>query len=240
MAHGILIAIEGVDGAGKTTQQRLLCDAFQKSHESVVCSKEPTDGPWGQKIRNSAREGRMSVEEELHAFEMDRRQHVEERISPALNEGCIVILDRYFYSNVAYQGSSGGDHHEILAQMKSFAPIPDLVLLIDIPVDVGISRISNGRNETPNEFEQPEFLKDCKEKFAWLAESESNFAVIDGTQRIETVHQEILERVFAGPIKQRRCSKDYGCDGLHCGFRRAGECRYAELRQSLSVGGDNF
>lgn len=238
MAEGILIAIEGVDGAGKTTQQGLLCDAFQRSSECVVCSKEPTDGPWGRKIRESAQSGRMSVENELTAFEKDRRQHVKELITPSLEEGKIVILDRYFYSNVAYQGSSGASHLDILSRMKSFAPIPDLVVLIDVPVEVGLVRISDGRNETPNEFEKPAFLAKCKEKFLRLLETESNFSRIDGTQSIMSVHSQILDAIFQGPIKKKRCRKDYDCDGLYCSFRQSGDCRYAALRKELSVSGE--
>jgi len=237
MADGILIAIEGVDGAGKTTQKELLCEAFRKSSESVVCSKEPTDGPWGKKIRESASTGRLSVEEELEAFENDRRQHVRELIQPALDGGKIVILDRYFYSNVAYQGSSGANPSEILQRMKAFAPIPDIVLFVDIPVELGIVRISDGRNETPNEFEQPEFLGKCKDVFHRLAETETNFTRIDGTQGIAHVHHQILDAVFNGPIKSKRCRKDSDCDGLHCSLGEGGDCRYAELRKKMSIAG---
>jgi dTMP kinase len=66
-----------------------------------VRSKEPTDGPWGQKIRQSAQTGRMSVEDELHAFTEDRKEHVRDLILPALTAGKAVVLDRYFYSTIA-------------------------------------------------------------------------------------------------------------------------------------------
>ena len=235
MSNGILIAIEGVDGAGKTTQQQLLCEALHRSSEDVVCSKEPTDGPWGQKIRESAQQGRMNVEDELEAFENDRRQHVDEVIQPALDDGMFVILDRYFYSNVAYQGSSGANHIDILERMKAFAPIPDLVILIDVPVELGLVRISSGRNEIPNEFEKPDFLTACKEKFLWLLETEDNFEKVNGAQDIDTVHASIVSKVLHGPIKSKRCRKDYDCDGLYCSFRQSGDCRYAELRKELAV-----
>lgn len=238
MKDGILIAIEGIDGAGKTTQKGLLCDAFAKTCESVVCSKEPTDGQWGRKIRESAASERMSVGDELHAFEMDRREHVSNVIQPALDAGKIVVLDRYFYSNVAYQGSSGANPSEILENMKAFAPVPDIVILIDVPVELGLVRISTGRNEIPNAFEKPEFLSRCKAVFDQLLEDEGNFVRIDGTQGVERVHNEILNAVFGGPIKDKRCRKESGCDGLYCSFREVGDCRYAELRKLLSVSGE--
>src|SRR4051812_44926791 len=127
---GIFIAIEGIDGAGKTTQVERLYNALSAADEIVVRSKEPTDGPHGLRIRASAQNGRMNPHEELAAFVADRREHVAKVIRPALSRGEIVILDRYLYSTIAYQGPRTGHLPcELYAEMQEF-PIPDITFLI--------------------------------------------------------------------------------------------------------------
>lgn len=83
-ATGILIAVEGIDGAGKTTQVEFLCRALASVDEIVTRSKEPTDGPHGRRLRESAKNGRMAPHDELATFIEDRREHVEAVIRPAL------------------------------------------------------------------------------------------------------------------------------------------------------------
>jgi dTMP kinase len=107
--EGILLAVDGIDGAGKTTQVKLLADALRAAGENVLASKEPTDGQWGRRLRQSAQNGRLSLEDELHAFIEDRKEHVATTILPALAAGSVVLLDRYFYSTIAYQGARGAD-----------------------------------------------------------------------------------------------------------------------------------
>ena len=89
---GFLIAIEGIDGAGKTTQAHHVQDALQARKLAVIRTKEPTTGHWGQVLRDSALTGRLSIEEEVEAFIKDRKEHVEQTINPALREGKIVIV----------------------------------------------------------------------------------------------------------------------------------------------------
>lgn len=100
---GLLIAIEGIDGAGKTTLARRLTTTLEAAGARVVLSKEPTNGPWGTKLRQSAATGRLSADEEAELLIRDRHEHVDTLIAPALARGDIVILDRYFPSMVAYQ-----------------------------------------------------------------------------------------------------------------------------------------
>src|SRR2546430_9038964 len=123
---GILIAIEGIDGAGKTTQVAHLADFLKRAGDSPICSKEPTNGPWGRKIRESAANGRMNLADELRAFTEDRKQHVRDLILPSLAAGRTIILDRYLYSTVAYQGARGCDIDLLMSEMLSIAPEPDV------------------------------------------------------------------------------------------------------------------
>ncbi len=165
----MFIVIEGIDGTGKSTQARRLADHFLSLGRTVLLSREPTDGPWGTLLRNSAETGRLSPEEELETFLKDRRQHVEEKIRPALEKGEIVILDRYYFSTMAYQGARGFDPTEIRKRNEAFAPIPDLLLILDLEVEKAIFRIG-GRGDTINEFEQHSNLTRCREIFLSLAD----------------------------------------------------------------------
>jgi dTMP kinase len=155
---GLLVAIEGIDGAGKTTQVTRLRALFTKRGWDVVTSKEPTEGPWGRRIRQSAQAGRMSPEDELNAFIEDRREHVRDVIRPALDRGALVILDRYYFSTMAYQGVRGADPESILAANEEFAPRPDLLVVMDLEPETALSRIER-RGDEANHFERLHLLE---------------------------------------------------------------------------------
>lgn len=165
--RGIIIAIEGIDGAGKSSQAGRLVAWFEAQGRDVVVSHEPTAGPWGRKLRESAASGRLSPQDELDYFLKDRAQHVSELIAPALAAGKVVILDRYYFSSMAYQGARGFDPAEIRRLNEAIAPVPDLLLVLDVEVDVGLSRI-RARGDTANEFEKRDSLQRCREIFLSL------------------------------------------------------------------------
>jgi dTMP kinase len=142
MGRGFFIVLEGVDGAGKTTQAKLLAEALRERGYEVVLTQEPSDGPIGEKIRRYLLGGsrHLTPEEELALFMADRREHVEKVIRPALDEGLIVISDRYYFSSAAYQGALGLDPEEILTAHKEFAPPPDLVFFFTLSPDAALAR----------------------------------------------------------------------------------------------------
>lgn len=228
---GILIAIEGIDGAGKTTQVDFLEQALTRMKVAFTRSKEPTNGPWGQKIRQSAKTGRLPLAEEIEAFVEDRKEHLRGVVYPALEQGNIVVLDRYFFSTIAYQGSRGGDVAVIERQMRAFAPNPDAVILLDVPPDVGIGRISDGRGEEPNAFEDRSNLKGARAVFRDLAEHHANIHLIDATPPARDVSRKIFDILFDGILKEKFCAKSWDCDVLHCGFRHSGDCDWFEFRR---------
>ncbi|OQX17911.1 MAG: dTMP kinase [Desulfobulbaceae bacterium A2] len=160
MTAGRLIAFEGVDGTGKTTQIALLRDRLIAEGLPPLVTREPTDGPHGRRLRelfhDRARVGGPT--EELELFLADRRQHVTELIGPALAQGRIVLTDRYYFSTAAYQGAAGLDPAEILAR-NDFAPQPDLVLLLTLPLSAALARIRARPGEQPNDFEQESQLR---------------------------------------------------------------------------------
>ena len=194
---GFLIAVEGVDGAGKTSLSALLAQWCGERGLISTISKEPTSLRWGQELRQSAKEGRLTLERELELFELDRRQHVEISIGPALEAGHIVILDRYYWSTAAYQGARGADPVAIMQHHATFAPRPDLVLVLDVEVDVGLHRI-RARGDKPNEFEGKAALTKARGIFLQLVEQNDNALVIDCSaylkQAFETALRAFLNR----------------------------------------------
>lgn len=227
---GLLIAVEGIDGSGKTTQVQLLTEFFQAAGQTVVRSKEPTDGPWGRMIRQSASTGRMSLDRELAAFIADRKEHVKDKIAPALARGETVILDRYFYSTIAYQGARGKDTEQLLAMMLEIAPKPDAVILLDVPAAIGLGRIEEGRGETPNAFEDKKNLQAARQIFLQLATTQPNIIRIDGTPSVPFVQWTILDSLLNGVLKTLHCAKHWGCaDPYNCAYRITGTCQWAQM-----------
>jgi dTMP kinase len=166
--NSCLIAIEGIDGAGKTTLVNMLTAYFESLGREVLSRHEPTNGKWGTKLRESAKSGRLSPEEELQYFLNDRKEHVETVIAPALLEGDTVIMDRYYFSTMAYQGARGFDPAEIRAKNEAFAPVPDYLFILDLNVDKALQRISS-RGDKANHFEKSDALQKSREIFLSLA-----------------------------------------------------------------------
>jgi dTMP kinase len=191
---GMLIAFEGIDGTGKTTQIELLAEALRQRGLGVVTTREPTDGQYGRKIRQLYK-NRKSVtpEEELALFLDDRREHVAQVIGPALVSGQVVLTDRYYYSTAAYQGAAGHDPQKIIAANELFAPVPDMVIMLEAPVSLGVHRVQKLRGETLNDFEQEETLARVAKIFASL--NSPNIRRIDGTGAAGAVHELIMKAV---------------------------------------------
>lgn len=170
LKKGILIAIEGIDGAGKTTQTARLKEYYSRYGISVSTFKEPTDGIFGQEIRKLALNGRHVVtpEQELELFIRDRIEDCENNILPALNNKHLVIIDRYYFSSIAYQGALGIDIKYIQNRNEEIAIKPDLVIILDVAAHIGLSRISNFRKETHNHFEGEDYLEKVRNIFCNL------------------------------------------------------------------------
>lgn len=192
---GLLVAIEGIDGAGKTTVAATLAQWCGERGLACIFTKEPTSLSFGQKLRESAKTGRLSIDDELELFRLDRKEHVERSIGPALKEDSIVIVDRYYWSNAAYQGARGVDFDEIIAANETIAPVPDLILFLDVGVSSGIGRI-HARGDAPNDFEGSESLEKARAIFQTLHERQNRPSVrIDASKDLRAVCAEAL-RVF--------------------------------------------
>jgi len=192
--RGVLIVFEGTDGTGKSTQLSLLEEYLKNNHYPVVTTREPTEGKYGQQIRKlyMQRDSR-TPREELELFLADRKEHVDNLINPSLASGKIVLCDRYFLSTVAYQGAIGFDINELIS-LNSFAPDPDIALLFHAPLDTGKKRITEGRGESLNDFEQTENLQ----KVATIFDSLSLPYIqrISAQGSIENIHTKVLSQVL--------------------------------------------
>ncbi|MBN2102816.1 dTMP kinase [bacterium] len=161
LKKGLLIAIEGIDGTGKSTQSLRLKTYFSNQGIASQYLREPTGGKYGLEIRRLAREGRRQVtpEQELELFIKDRIEDCDNNIRPALERKKLVLIDRYYFSTIAYQGALGLDIEEIRKRNEAIALIPDLVLILDMPVEKALQRIIHERGDVHDDFERADFLK---------------------------------------------------------------------------------
>ncbi|NLH75254.1 MAG: dTMP kinase [Verrucomicrobia bacterium] len=186
---GFLIAIEGIDGAGKSLQAREVGRILRERGLNCILTHEPTNGPWGRKLRESAVNGRLSPEEELQAFMEDRRQHVDEVIRPALSAGQIVITDRYYFSTVAYQGARGFDPNDLLKQNETIAIEPNLLIIIDLDPQTALARVGN-RDGRTNDFET--ITQQSKSRDIFLAIRKPYLVRLDGNTPPRELRDQIL------------------------------------------------
>jgi len=160
---GKLVVFEGIDGAGKTTVYKALKERM-RGRDDIIFSGEPTDSEYGKRVREVLRGGDVSVEELLFLFMQDRVEHVKEVVIPALKEGRVVVLDRYYLSMVVYQASKFFLMRELFFLNSLFSPAPDLVVYFDIPVRVALERLGK-RGEVLSVFEKEEKLREVKANY---------------------------------------------------------------------------
>ena len=193
LKKGLLIVIEGIDGAGKSTQARILLRKLKSLGYNAVTFREPTRGKSGREIKKLAkRSGSLSPEEELALFIKDREENVEKNLRPALSQKKIVILDRYYYSTIAYQGAKGIDPARIRRLNEKFAVKPDLVFILDIEAGKGLARIHN-RKRKDLLFEKRGYLVRVGKIFKGF--QGRKFIHIDASRPRKDISAEILARV---------------------------------------------
>ena len=188
----MLVNLEGIDGCGKSTQSKLLREKLEGEGEKVIILKEPTKRPHGQKLWDVLHGKRKATNEEiLELFVLDRIQHVEEKIQPALDDGTVVLMDRYYYSSMAYQVAGGIDVEEI-REKHVFAPRPDVVLIFDLPVSVALERVKG--HSDADEFEKEEHLEKVREAYLDL-ENDPLVRIVDATGTPEEIFEDVWRLV---------------------------------------------
>ncbi|HJX10100.1 MAG TPA: dTMP kinase [Candidatus Binatia bacterium] len=202
------ITFEGGDGTGKTTQLKALERHLQSKGCSCVSTREPGGTSLGKLIRQVLLEvGKQPIASptELFLYLADRAQHVQEVILPAIDGGKIVLCDRYTDSTLAYQGYGRGIDLDLLRQLNEFANRgvkPDLTLLLDCPVELGLSRTAQRQSNAGSargredrfEREKVEFHEKVRAGFLAMAGAEpERFRIIDASRSVEQVSREIQD-----------------------------------------------
>jgi dTMP kinase len=198
MKKPLFIVFEGIEGAGKTTQAKLLYDYLITQGHKAVLTREPGGTSLGKKIREillSDTDEIFPSKAELFLYEADRNIHVHNIIKPSLENGITVICDRYIYSTLAYQGYARGLDINLIKNLNDIATdgvYPDIVFLIDIPVELSLKRLGNSKDRI--EKESLEFHKKLREGFLKIAqENKDRFFVIDGTKSQDEIFRKVIE-----------------------------------------------
>ena len=194
LKKGFLIVLEGIDGAGKSTQARRLLRKLRALGYETVSFREPTRGKWGRDIKRMAKTaGSLTPEEELDLFVKDRRENVRKNIRPALSGEKVVILDRYYFSTIAYQGAKGIDPDRIRRLNERFAIKPDLVFILDIEAGRGLGRIRK-RKKKDLLFERERYLARVRKIFGGFRGRK--FVHLDASRPKVELAGEITSRVL--------------------------------------------
>ncbi len=201
--RGLFITFEGVEGAGKSTQIRRLAASLEEEGVSVLVTREPGGTQISERIRElllERRHHKMVSTTELLLYAAARSQHVVECIVPALEEGQTVISDRFGDATTAYQGYGRGLDRELIRRLNGVATgglVPDLTLILDVPVKVGLGRARRRRRSMDRlEIENLEFHQRVREGYLTIAKEEpKRVVVINSRRNPKRVHSEIRELV---------------------------------------------
>lgn len=194
MKRGLLICIEGLDKSGKTTQSRLLVESLRSKGFEAVYTTEPSNGEIGRFIRRYIlqRRERVSIPVEALLFAADRIDHVEREIKPLLNDGKIVVSDRYIYSSLAYQGAAGLDV-EWIKEINKMVPKPDLAIYLEVPIEIIMERLKKKRVRSV--MESLEVQEKVRDVYMNLVK-EGKLIMVDGNRPIMEVSQDIQKIVI--------------------------------------------
>ena len=207
MQKGLFITFEGVDGCGKTTQLTKIKDYLSNEGFDVIITREPGALDIGQKIRNILLhyDGFVSDRCEMFLFLADRSQHIDELIKPSIEEGKIVLCDRYTDSTIAYQGYGRGQDIELLKQLNKIAAngiSPDLTLLFDVSEEIAQERVGNEKDRM--ESSGTAFHQKVRNGYLELQKREpERIKIINANNSIERVFVDTKEIVLK-LIQERR------------------------------------
>lgn len=195
VSDGIFIAFEGGDGAGKSTQVRLLASAYARTGRSVLVTRQPGGTALGRALRDLLLHGdHMSPRAEALIFAADKAQHVDEIVRPALAAGQVVLTDRYTDSAVAYQGAGralGAAEVRTLQMWAVAGLVPDLTVIVDISAEEGRSR--RGAVHDRLESEADDYHAAVRHHFLEMAAADPRrYAVVDGSDDPVVIHDQIV------------------------------------------------
>lgn len=201
---GILITLEGGEGAGKSTQSRLLADRLAATGRAVVCTREPGGAPGAERLRTLLLQGdhALSLRAEILVHFASRLDHIERTIDPALAAGSLVICDRFFDSTLAYQGYGlGRGDPDTLSFICSLIALthrkPDLTFLLDLPRDVARGRVDR-RGLDPDRYERLDeaFHQRVADGFHAIARAcPERVVTVDAGGNADALHLTLLDKI---------------------------------------------
>ncbi|AXQ79164.1 dTMP kinase [Streptococcus chenjunshii] len=213
MFKGVIISFEGPDGAGKTTVLEMLLPQLREQiKKDIVVTREPGGVLIAERIREvilDVSHASMDAKTELLLYMAARRQHFIEKVLPAVNQGKIVLIDRFIDSSIAYQGAGRGLDKKTIDRLNDFATDsrkPDLTLFFDLPSELGLSRIQQNKEREVNrlDLETLDMHKRVRQGYLELAQADPDRIVtLDASQAAETVAENALG-VIMERLKQSR------------------------------------
>jgi len=202
---GKLITFEGIDGSGKSTQIRMLAGELRLREFDVLTTREPGGTPLGRRLRESFLETEEDVDPfaELLLFAADRAQHVNFLVKPALEQGKIILSDRYADATFAYQGAGRGFPTRTVNQVIKLATgglKPDLTIFFDLSIEKSLARTSSrpedGKQNNRMDLETTDFYNRVRNAYLGIAKKEPRrFRVIDANGSIEEIQSQVVEVV---------------------------------------------
>jgi dTMP kinase len=209
--RGVLIAFEGIEGSGKSTQANLLYNFLKEKSLPCILTYEPGGTNIGDQIRDillDVKNKNMHRKTELLLYLASRAQHVYEKMMPALQKGVIVISDRFSLSSMAYQGMGRDFSFKVVSRLNKFAVNnvkPNLTILVDVPVSVGLNRTEkrSGNNIDRLEKEKNEFHERIRDAYIKLAKrAPKNILIFSGLKPEDDLFNEIKDKVVSFLMKR--------------------------------------
>lgn len=204
--RGLFIAVEGIEGAGKSTHMSFIVNYLRAGGHEVIATREPGGTAMGEKIREvvlGPSEQEMTPDAETLLMFAARAQHLAEVIEPALASGAWIVSDRFTEATYAYQGGGRGMPFSRIAALEEWtqgALRPDLTLLLDVSPEIGLERVGKRGKEDRFDGEPEEFFENVRSVYLRRAAQQSGrFVVIDAEQSIEQVKKsisDILDRIL--------------------------------------------
>lgn len=200
--RGLFVTLEGIEGAGKSTQARRLARALEAAGRQVVSTREPGGGtPLGEALRALLKDPAIWRDlglAEIYLYAAARCHHLESLVLPALERGAVVVCDRYLDSTRVYQGSGRGRPSELIEQLHALPPLtlrPDRTLLLDLPVEEGLARARQRTDEAPSGYDEEDvaFFGRVRDGFLAIARREpERVRIVDGTGPEAAVHARLV------------------------------------------------
>ena len=205
MKNGVIISFEGPDGAGKTSVLERIIPLLQAQGLSVLATREPGGVAIAERIREvilDVHHVNMDYKTELLLYMAARRQHYVEKVLPALENGKIVLIDRFIDSSIAYQGSGRGLDEANITQLNDFATDgrkPDITIYLDIESELGLQRIAQNAEREVNrlDLEKLDMHQRVRQGYLRLAEQEKDRIVtIDASRDLDSVVEEVYQVIL--------------------------------------------